>query len=143
MATALFEVDSDDIQMQVVPGTGTMYYSYAVYARINEQQLVDILNEDFVSSDGEFTAEELEVASVYGSGSSNRYNSSQSPGAPAIAITATRPENHTLQQFLRSEQQLRQHPEQLSAMPRATPDNEPGAIYQYDENGNPLFTICG
>ena len=29
VATALFEVDSNDIQMQVVPGTGTMYYSYA------------------------------------------------------------------------------------------------------------------
>ena len=39
VATALFEVDSDDIQMQVVPGTGTMYYSYAVYA-VDVQQLV-------------------------------------------------------------------------------------------------------
>ena len=86
VATALFEVDSDDIQMQVVPGTGTMYYSYAVYA-VDEQQLVDILNEDFVSSDGEFTAEKLEVASVYGSGSSNRYNSSQS----SQSSSATRP----------------------------------------------------
>lgn len=146
VATALFEVDSDDIQMQVVPGTGTMYYSYAVYA-VDEQQLVDILNEDFVSSDGEFTAEKLEVASVYGSGSSNRYNSSQSSQS-SQSSSGNRYNSNTTESTSsnsssgqNSSYGSTQSSSQGNTQSNAQ-DNEPGStIYQYDEDGNPLYRL--
>ena len=143
VATALFEVDSDDIQMQVVPGTGTMYYSYAVYA-VDEQQLVDILNEDFVSSDGEFTAEKLEVASVYGSGSSNRYNSSQSSQSSSgnrYNSNTTESTSSNSSSGQNSSYGSTQSSSQGNTQSNAQDNEQGSAIYQYDEDGNPLYRL--
>lgn len=142
VATALFEVDSDDIQMQVVPGTGTMYYSYAVYA-VDEPQLVDILNESFVSSDGEFTAENMEVASVYGSGSSNRYNSSQSSSGNRYNYNnnTTGSTSSSTSSGQNSSYGSTQSNAQSEAQSEVQSEAQSEALYQYDEDGNPLYRL--
>ena len=61
VASALFELSTDDIQMHVVPGSGTMYYSYAVYG-VDEEALLEILNENFATQGSQYTAEDLNIA---------------------------------------------------------------------------------
>lgn len=126
VASALFELSTDDIQMHVVPGSGTMYYSYAVYG-VDEEALLEILNENFATQGSQYTAEDLNIAgtggSSYGSSygnSSNYGNSSDNYGESYGNDYGNGEETQQLQE------------EQ---------DSQWAPQYQYDENGNPLYRL--
>lgn len=117
VASALFEVDTDDIEMHVVPGNGTMYYSYSVYA-VDEQALVDVMNEHFMTQGNSVTAEDLNIPNIYGGSSSS--SSSSSSGNWNSNTQGSQSQND--QQTQSSEEDF-------------TPQ------YQYDKNGNPLYRL--
>lgn len=123
VASALFELSTDDIQMHVVPGSGTMYYSYAVYG-VDEEALLEILNENFATQGSQYTAEDLNIAgtgdssygSNYGNSSSNYGNSSDNYG----------------ESYGNGEE---------TQQPQEEQDSQWAPQYQYDENGNPLYRL--
>lgn len=127
VASALFELSTDDIQMHVVPGSGTMYYSYAVYG-VDEEALLEILNENFATQGSQYTAEDLNIAgtggssygSSYGNSSSNYGNSSDNYG-----------ESYGNNYGNGEETQ----------QPQEEQDSQWAPQYQYDENGNPLYRL--
>lgn len=127
VASALFELSTDDIQMHVVPGSGTMYYSYAVYG-VDEEALLEILNENFATQGSQYTAEDLNIAgtggssygSNYGNNSSNYGNSSDNYG-----------ESYGNNYGNGEETQ----------QPQEEQDSQWAPQYQYDENGNPLYRL--
>lgn len=63
IATNYYDIDKDDMKMHVVPGSGGMYYSYAVYA-VDKTGLLEILNENFVTDGTELTTEDLDIPSL-------------------------------------------------------------------------------
>ena len=127
VASALFELSTDVIQMHVVPGSGTMYYSYAVYG-VDEEALLEILNENFATQGSQYTAEDLNIAgtggssygSSYGNSSSNYGNSSDNYG-----------ESYGNNYGNGEETQ----------QPQEEQDSQWAPQYQYDENGNPLYRL--
>lgn len=125
VATSLFELNAEDMKMHVVPGKGTMYYSYAVYA-VDKTSLVDILNENFVTKGKTLTVDDIDLPDIYGgnSGSSNgqnnynRYNNN----------------NNNYNQYNNSQNGGTTQNTQEGA-------EEFKAQYQYDQNGNPLYRL--
>lgn len=123
VASALFELSTDDIQMHVVPGSGTMYYSYAVYG-VDEEALLEILNENFATQGSQYTAEDLNIADTGGSSYGSNYgNSSSNYGNSSDNYGESYGNGEETQQ------------------PQEEQDSQWAPQYQYDENGNPLYRL--
>lgn len=122
VASALFELDTDNIQMHVVPGTGTMYYSYAVYG-VDKEGLIEILNDSFATQDKQFTEENVQVAGSGSSGSSNSYDNSYNNSYNNNYNNSSNTQNSGTEGSTTESQS------------EWTPQ------YQYDENGNPLYRL--
>lgn len=75
IADTFFNIDPNDIDMNVVPGNGAMYYSYAVY-NVDKEGLLDIINEKFCPSTGSLTLSDL--SGIPQTGSSGSYGGSTS-----------------------------------------------------------------
>lgn len=112
LATNYYDMDKNNINMHVVPGNGAMYYSYAVYA-VDEEGLLEILNESFVTQGKELTAEEVEVAQL----NTWSYNNSQS------------------QQNQNNSQWQQDYSDNTD---QTTDYNQNDTQTQYDEFGNPI-----
>lgn len=136
VASALFEVDTDDIEMHVVPGNGTMYYSYSVYA-VDEQTLVDVMNEHFMTQGNSVTAEDLNIPNIYGGSSSS--SSSSSSGNWNSNTQGSQSQND--QQIQSSEEEdftrLDQYDKNGNPLYRLDENGDP--IYDYDEDGNVVY----
>ena len=131
VASNLFELDVDDMQMHVVPGQGTMYYSYAVYA-VDAEELAEVLNENFASAGETFSADTMKVANPHG-GSSYRgqSSSSQSSNQNYNQNSSGNSWNNGQGSYQQSSdsQQNNGSGQQTSQQ------------YLYDENGNPLYRL--
>lgn len=138
VASALFELNTDDIQMHVVPGSGTMYYSYAVYG-VDKDGLLEILNENFATQGKQYTAEDLNIAgtgSSYGSSYNNNYsnNDGGSYGNSYGNSSGNTGESYG------SQGQTQQTQEQESQWtPQYQYDEEGNPLYRLDENGDPIY----
>ena len=75
IADTFFNIDPNDIDMNVVPGNGAMYYSYAVY-NADKEGLLEIINEKFCPSTGPLTLSDL--SGIPQTGSSGSYGGSTS-----------------------------------------------------------------
>ena len=127
VASALFELSTDDIQMHVVPGSGTMYYSYAVYG-VDEEALLEILNENFATQGSQYTAEDLNIAGTGGSSYGSNYgNSSSNYGNSSDNYGESYGNNYG------NGEETQQ--------PQEEQDSQWAPQYQYDENGNPLYRL--
>ena len=127
VASALFELSTDDIQMHVVPGSGTMYYSYAVYG-VDEEALLEILNENFATQGSQYTAEDLNIADTGGSSYGSNYgNSSSNYGNSSDNYGESYGNNYG------NGEETQQ--------PQEEQDSQWAPQYQYDENGNPLYRL--
>ena len=127
VASALFELSTDDIQMHVVPGSGTMYYSYAVYG-VDEEALLEILNENFGTQGSQYTAEDLNIAGTGGSSYGSNYgNSSSNYGNSSDNYGESYGNNYG------NGEETQQ--------PQEEQDSQWAPQYQYDENGNPLYRL--
>ena len=126
VASALFEVDTDDIEMHVVPGNGTMYYSYSVYA-VDEQALVDVMNEHFMTQGNSVTAEDLNIPNIYGGSSSS--SSSSSSGNWNSNTQGSQSQND----------QQTQSSEEGDFTPQYQYDKNGNPLYRLDENGDPIY----
>lgn len=127
VASALFELSTDDIQMHVVPGSGTMYYSYAVYG-VDEEALLEILNENFATQGSQYTAEDLNIAGTGGSSYGSSYgNSSSNYGNSSDDYGESYGNNYG------NGEETQQ--------PQEEQDSQWAPQYQYDENGNPLYRL--
>ncbi len=138
VAGNLFELNVDDMVMHVVPGKGTMYYSYAVYA-VDIDGLVDILNESF-SSDGEsFSAASLNIPNLYGGSSASRpSSSSQNSNYQGSSSTSqTQQSGQTTQQQGSSAQQKAEEEQQM--VPQYLYDENGNPLYRLDKNGDPIY----
>lgn len=130
VAGNLFELNVDDMVMHVVPGKGTMYYSYAVYA-VDIEGLVEILNESFARDGQSFSAESLDIPNLYGGSSVSKPSSGFQSNSYQGGSTSsqTQQSSQTTQKPGNSSQQNSEDQEQM------TPQ------YLYDENGNPLYRL--
>lgn len=126
VASALFELSTDDIQMHVVPGSGTMYYSYAVYG-VDEEALLEILNENFATQGSQYTAEDLNIAGTGGSSYGSNYGSSSNYGNSSDNYGESYGNNYG------NGEETQQ--------PQEEQDSQWAPQYQYDENGNPLYRL--
>ena len=127
VASALFELSTDDIQMHVVPGSGTMYYSYAVYG-VDEEALLEILNKNFATQGSQYTAEDLNIAGTGGSSYGSNYgNSSSNYGNSSDNYGESYGNNYG------NGEETQQ--------PQEEQDSQWAPQYQYDENGNPLYRL--
>lgn len=134
VASALFELKTDDIEMHVVPGKGTMYYSYSVYA-VDKAELVEILNDSFMPEGKTVTAADLGIPDLYGgssSQSSSSYPSGSSNNGNYSSGNYNSGGNTGYQQNQTEYGQQQTENEQNEA---------PSAPYQYDKNGNPLYRL--
>lgn len=120
VASALFELSTDDIQMHVVPGSGTMYYSYAVYG-VDEEALLEILNENFATQGSQYTAEDLNIAGTGGSSYGSNYGNSSDDYGESYGNNYGNGEE--------------------TQQPQEEQDSQWAPQYQYDENGNPLYRL--
>ena len=120
VASALFELSTDDIQMHVVPGSGTMYYSYAVYG-VDEEALLEILNENFATQGSQYTAEDLNIAGTGGSSYGSNYGNSSDNYGESYGNNYGNGEE--------------------TQQPQEEQDSQWAPQYQYDENGNPLYRL--
>lgn len=120
VASALFELSTDDIQMHVVPGSGTMYYSYAVYG-VDEEALLEILNENFATQGSQYTAEDLNIAGTGGSSYGSNYGNSSDNSGESYGNNYGNGEE--------------------TQQPQEEQDSQWAPQYQYDENGNPLYRL--
>lgn len=125
VASALFELETDDIEMHVVPGQGTMYYSYAVY-EADEEALVEILNESFTLKEEDITTDTLNVATIHGSKKPSYQQQKPSYQQP----TYQKPSYE--QSGVQS---------QTSQSEEKDKDTHSGAPYQYDDQGRPLYRL--
>lgn len=136
VASALFEVDTDDIEMHVVPGNGTMYYSYSVYA-VDEQELVDIMNEYFMPQGESVTAEDLDIPNIYGSSSSSSSSSSWNNNTQGSQSQWT--QDNTQQGSQSQNDQQSQSDETENFVPQYQYDKNGNPLYRLDENGDPIY----
>ncbi len=131
VASNLFELDVDDIQMHVVPGQGTMYYSYAVYA-VDAEELAEVLNENFASAGETFSADTMKVANPHG-GSSYRGQSSSSQSSNQ---NYNQNSSGTSWNNGQGSYQQSSDSQQNNGSGQQTSQQ-----YLYDENGNPLYRL--
>ena len=136
VASALFEVDTDDIEMHVVPGNGTMYYSYSVYA-VDEQTLVDVMNEHFMTQGNSVTAEDLNIPNIYGGSSSS--SSSSSSGNWNSNTQGSQSQNDQQTQSSDEEDFTPQYQYDKNGNPLYRLDENGDPIYDYDEDGNVVY----
>ena len=144
VASALFELDTDDMKMHVVPGQGTMYYSYAVYA-VDKPQLLEMLNENFCSSSDQMEMEDLSAIpdplgttgsyNSYGSSSGNYNNSGNNNYNNNYGDEGS----YTDQEQDESSQwsPMYQYDEDGNPLYRLDENGDP--IYDYDEDGNVVY----
>lgn len=144
VASALFELDTNDMEMHVVPGQGTMYYSYAVYA-VDKPELLEMLNENFFNDGDEMEMEDLSgipdllgTSSNYNSGygnSSNGYNNNYNNNYNND-YSNNQSEDTTQQDSSQWEPQY-QYDEDGNPLYRLDENGDP--IYDYDEDGNVVY----
>ena len=139
VASALFEVDTDDIEMHVVPGNGTMYYSYSVYA-VDEQALVDVMNEHFMTQGNSVTAEDLNIPNIYGGSSSSSSSSSSGNWNSNTQGSQSQWTQDSTQQGSQSQNdQQTQSSEEGDFTPQYQYDKNGNPLYRLDENGDPIY----
>ena len=146
VASALFELDTNDMEMHVVPGQGTMYYSYAVYA-VDKPELLEMLNENFFNDGDEMEMEDLSgipdllgTSSNYNSGygnSSNGYNNNYNNNNNNNNNYSDNQSEDTTQQDSSQWEPQYQYDEDGNPLYRLDENGDP--IYDYDEDGNVVY----